>query len=155
MPITNGVAGPVQAVPGTSVFFDIACGSATSCVAVGLLRLPPSTAVVVPITGGIAGPAQPVPGAEGLFDVTCPSATACFAIGRTSDVQGVLVPITNGVAGPAQVVAGTDYINDIACPSPSTCVVAGGVARSRGHRSGLRHRHHRRHGGAGPAHFPN
>ena len=130
LPITNGVAGPLQALPGTRVLYDIACSGATSCIAIGLDftgSFPPGTAVVVPITNGIAGPPQPVPGAAVLRHVSCPSATSCFAIGRTNDVQGVLVPITNGVAGPAQVVAGTDYLNAIACPSPSTCVVAGGL----------------------------
>ncbi len=132
LPITNGVAGPLQAVPGTRVLYDVVCSSATSCVAVGTEFtddvFPPGTAVVVPVTDGIAGPAQPVPGAAVLRHLSCPSATSCFAIGRTNDVQGVLVPITNGVAGPAQVVAGTDYLNAIACPSPSTCVVAGGLS---------------------------
>ena len=132
MPITNGVAGPLQAVPGTHVLYDIACTSAASCVATGVYfnSSPPDpfdiTAVVVPITDGIAGPRQSVPGAGVLSDVLCPSATTCFATGRTTDNQGVLVPITNGVAGPAQVVAGTDYLVDIACPSPSTCVAVGG-----------------------------
>jgi hypothetical protein len=130
LPIANGVAGPLQTVPGTSVLYDFACGSATSCVAVGVDLsggFPPGAAVVVPITGGIAGPPQPVPGAAVLRHMSCPSPTSCFALGRTADKQGVLVPIANGVAGPAQVVAGTDYLNDIACPSPSTCVVAGGL----------------------------
>lgn len=130
LPITNGVAGPLQTVPGTRALYDIVCSSATSCIAVGTEfgdDFPPGTAVVVPITGGIAGPPQPVPGAAVLRHMSCPSATSCFAIGRTNDVQGVLVPITNGVAGPAQVIAGTDYLNAIACPSPSTCVVAGGI----------------------------
>lgn len=136
MPVTNGVVGPLQAVPGTRILYDVACASATSCVATGVYffppdpdELPPSTAVVVPITDGIAGPPQSVPGAGVLADVVCPSATSCFATGRTgatTDNQGVLVPITNGVAGPAQVVAGTDYLVDIACPSPSTCVAVGG-----------------------------
>src|SRR6185436_1882891 len=130
LPITNGVAGPLQTVPGTSVLYDFACSSATSCVAVGVDLsggFPPGAAVVVPITDGIAGPPQPVPDVAVLRHMSCPSATSCFALGRTPDKQGVLVPITNGVAGPAQVVAGTDYLNDIACPSPSTCVVAGGL----------------------------
>ena len=135
VPITNGVVGTPQAVPGTRILYGVACGSATSCVAVGLDfagSFPPGTAVVVPITGGIAGPPQHLPGAMVLRHVTCPSATSCFAIGRTNDVQGVLVPITNGVAGPTQVVAGTDYLNDIACPSPSACVVAGGLSFATG-----------------------
>jgi hypothetical protein len=125
LPVTNGVAGPLQTVPGTRVLYDIACSSATSCIAVGTEfgdDFPPGTAVVVPVTGGIAGPPQPVPGAAVLRHMSCPSATSCFAIGRTNDVQGVLVPITNGVAGPAQVVAGTDYLIDMVCPSPGTCV---------------------------------
>ena len=132
MPITNGVAGPLQAVPGADILYDVACASATSCVATGFYYngFPPDpfdiTAVVVPITDSIAGPAQSVPGAGVLSDVSCPSATSCFATGRTADNQGVLVPITNGVAGPAQVVAGTDYLVDIACPSPGTCVAVGG-----------------------------
>ncbi len=130
LPLTNGVVGPLQAVPGTRILYGVACGSATSCVAVGLDfagSFPPGTAVVVPITDGIAGPPQHLPDAMVLRYVTCPSATSCFALGRTNDVQGVLVPITHGVAGPTQVVAGTDYLNAIACPSPSTCVVAGGL----------------------------
>ncbi|HEX4960367.1 MAG TPA: choice-of-anchor P family protein, partial [Thermoanaerobaculia bacterium] len=126
LPVTNGVAGPLQTVPGTRVLYDVACNSATSCVAVGT-DITDSTAVVVPITGGIAGPPQPVPGAAVLRHLSCPSATSCFAIGRTSDIQGVLVAITNGVAGPAQVIAGTDFLNAIACPTPSMCVVAGGL----------------------------
>ncbi len=135
VPITNGVVGSPQAVPGTRILYGVACGSATSCVAVGLDfagSFPPGTAVVVPITGGIAGPPQHLPGAMVLRHVTCPSATSCFAIGRTNDVQGVLVPITNGVAGPIQVVAGTDYLNAIACPSPGACVVVGGLSFASG-----------------------
>ncbi|HEX4960380.1 MAG TPA: choice-of-anchor P family protein [Thermoanaerobaculia bacterium] len=136
VPITNGVVGPLQAVPGTFTLRDAACTSATSCVATGLYYndgFPPVndeiTAVVLPITDGIAGPPQSVAGAGVLSHVSCPSATSCFATGRTgnaTDNQGVLVPITNGVAGPAQVVAGTDYLVGIACPSPSRCVAVGG-----------------------------
>ena len=130
LPITNGVAGPPQTVPGTRVLYDVACSSPMSCIAVGTEftgDFPPGTAVVVPITDGIAGPPQSVPGAAVLRHMSCPSATSCFAIGRTNDVQGVLVPITNGVAGPVQVIAGTDYLTGIACASPSTCVVSGGL----------------------------
>jgi hypothetical protein len=123
VPITNGVVGPLQAVPGTTRLSDVTCTSATSCVATGYTGVfLATTAVVVPITGGGAGPPQSVPGVAVLPRVSCPSATSCFATGTTTDNQGVLVPITHGVAGPAQVIAGTDSLVDIACPSPSTCV---------------------------------
>ena len=126
MPITNGVVGPLQAVPETFILHDVACASATSCIATGFTGdFPAITAVVVPITDGIAGPRQLVTDAGLLSDVLCPSATSCFATGRTIDNQGVLVPITNGVVGPVQVVAGTFQLIDIACPSPSTCVAVG------------------------------
>jgi hypothetical protein len=131
LPITNGVAGPLQAVPGTSIFYDVACSSATSCVATGtdfINGFPTRTAVVVPITDAIAGPPQHVPDIWVLSHVSCPSATSCFATGLAPGLQGVLVPITNGVAGPTQVVAGADYLNAIACPGPSTCVAVGGLA---------------------------
>jgi hypothetical protein len=130
LPITNGVAGPLQTVPGTAFLDAVACASATSCVATGSYfpdGLPPNTAVVVPITAGIAGPPQPVPGVGALLHLSCPSATSCFATGTSlDDSQGVLVPITNGVAGPAQAVAGADFLLDIVCPSPSRCVAVGG-----------------------------
>jgi len=125
VPITNGVVGPLQTVPGTIRLSDVTCTSATSCVATGYYYLdafPATAAVIVPITGGIAGPPQSVPGVGVLPRVSCPSATSCVATGTTTDNQGVLVPVTHGVAGPAQVVAGTDSLVDIACPSPSTCV---------------------------------
>jgi hypothetical protein len=123
VPITNGVVGPLQAVPGTTRLSDVTCTSATSCVATGYTGVfLATTAVVVPITGGVAGPPQSVPGVAVLPRVSCPSATSCFATGTTTDNQGVLVPITHGVAGPAQVVAGTDSLVDIACPSPGRCM---------------------------------
>lgn len=125
----------VQPVPGTRVLNEVACPTATTCVAVG--QFDDATGghgVVVPITNGVPGAAQVVAGTGVLFGVACSDATTCVAVGRVTDVSNVnhavVVPftITNGslVVGSTQTLSVTATLNSVACYSATSCVAVGG-----------------------------
>ncbi len=76
-PIDNGVAGPVQKVPGTGLLGSVACS--TSCVAVGSDSSFNFDAIV-PISGGVPGSAQYAGGASVLWEIAC-GAGGCMAVG--------------------------------------------------------------------------
>jgi hypothetical protein len=124
--VTLGVSSPaspdvpaVQDVAGTSGLLDIACPSASNCVATGDIRVNGTVqAVVVPITNGTPGPPQQVPGVLFLTGIACPSATLCYAVG-----DGVVVPITNGTVGTP--ISTSAALQDVACASPTSCVAVG------------------------------
>ena len=74
----------VQSIPNTLEIRDLACATATSCVAVGLHELPNNgggEGAVVPITDEEAGVAQIVPGVSDLFGVACYTSSNCLAVG--------------------------------------------------------------------------
>jgi hypothetical protein len=134
VPITNGVPGSVEPVPGASKLAGVACSSATACVAVGNTNSP-NSGLILPIVNGAPGTPQPVPGTTlDLFGVACSGATSCIAVGRNPSDQGVVVPITNGTPGATQIVPGTwgnaGGLSGVACPSATTCVAVGGDSSS-------------------------
>jgi hypothetical protein len=109
----------VQDVAGTSGLFDVACPSASNCVAVGDLQVNGTTdAVVVPVTNGTPDPPQLVPGVPYLSGIACPSTTSCYAVG-----DFMVVPITNGTAGTP--ISSSVQLFDVACASPTACVAVG------------------------------
>ncbi|HWH11480.1 MAG TPA: hypothetical protein VG165_10170 [Solirubrobacteraceae bacterium] len=127
-PIVNGVRGPTVDVPGTMWLRAAACGSPTTCEAVG--RSSSGEGAVVRIVGGVPGPAQVVPGSMELDGVACTGATACEAVGDgplrpDGTMLGVVVPITRGVPGTARPVAGTAELLDVACPAATVCEAVG------------------------------
>jgi hypothetical protein len=100
---------------------DIACPTASNCVAVGDIQVNGTTeAVVVPITNGTPGPPQQVPGVLFLSGIACPSTSSCYAVGGSS-----VVPITNGTAGTP--ISTSYFLQDVACASPTACVAVGGA----------------------------
>ena len=122
---TSAASGAVQSIAGTAQLFDIACPSATTCVAVGFagdVNSGSNEGVVVPITNGTPGTPHVVSGTDELLSVACSSATSCLAIGGGD--EGVLVPITNGIPGSAQVVPSAADLNAVACYG-NNCVAVG------------------------------
>jgi hypothetical protein len=128
VPITDGIAGPRQSVPGAGVLSDVVCPSATSCFATG--RTTDNQGVFVPITNGVAGPAQVVAGTDYLVDIACPSPSRCVAVGGSpsftgNPIDGFVVAITDGTAGPAQFISPDVVLWSIACTDASHCVAIG------------------------------
>ncbi len=130
VPITNGLPGAVQVLPGPSASFSgVACASATTCYVVGTQLVPrpgqrPGTRnILVPIVNGVLG--TPV-GYEGprIVALTCVSATTCYGAGDTAS-GGALVPIVEGVVGTPQLIEGIEQVSGVACPSATTCYVTG------------------------------
>ncbi len=121
----------VQAVPGTRVLNEVACPTATTCVAVGQFDdATGSHGVVVPITNGVPGASQVVVGTATLTGVACSDATTCVAVGSVTQVNraqnAVVVPIVNGVAGAVQTIPNAEALNSVACSSATSCVAVGG-----------------------------
>ncbi len=89
-------------IAGTHGLGGVACGSATTCEAVGqnITAQGAGVGVVVPITNGVPGTAQTAFGTVTLNDVSCPNAATCVALGGNITAQpgsgGVVVPITDG-----------------------------------------------------------
>jgi hypothetical protein len=83
VPISNGTAGAVQPVSGVERLFGVACKSATSRLAAGLVQMAPGVrdlGRLVPIdVGGTAG--APMRELPQLFGVACWSAASCVAVG--------------------------------------------------------------------------
>jgi hypothetical protein len=129
VPITDGIAGAPQLVPGAGVLEHVSCPGATSCFAAG--RTTDLQGVLVPITSGVAGPAQVVAGTDYLVAIACPSPSRCAAVGGSPSfggspaVPGFVVAITDGTAGPAQVISPDVVLFSIACTDASHCVAVG------------------------------
>jgi hypothetical protein len=125
VPITDGIAGPPQLVPGAGVLLHLSCPSATSCVAIG--RTNDVQGVVVPITNGVAGPTQVVAGTDYINAIACPSPSTCVAVGGLAfaSVGGFVFAITDGTAGPVQLISPKVELNSIACTDSSHCVAVG------------------------------
>jgi hypothetical protein len=141
VPITAGVPGAAQIVPGVSQLFGVACSSVSSCIADGYVYVPAggcgqncmtSVAVgtVVAITNGIAGSPQQVQGSQPntfLNGVACvPASASCVVVGESgsADPQGLAVPVNGGVAGSPVPVSG-GALSGISCPSASGCLAVG------------------------------
>jgi hypothetical protein len=153
--VVAGIAVPASAststqpVPGTTALSGVACSTATTCEAVGLIPAPPPTTgstpppgftqgVLVPITNGSPGSVQDLPATQSLLGAACPSATTCEAVGAFSqavnDAPSYLPPVwyqgtdpavmtvTNGSPGPVQIVP--PYATEIPAPGVSLVSVA-------------------------------
>src|SRR6185295_990297 len=130
VPVTDGIAGARQSVPGAGVLSDVSCPSATSCFATG--RTTDNQGVLVPIAHGVAGPAQVVAGTDYLVDIACPSPGRCVAVGGSpsftgNPIDGFVVAITDGTVGPAQFISPDMLLSSVACTDVSHCIVAGGA----------------------------
>jgi hypothetical protein len=125
VPITGGIAGPPQPVPGARVLSHVSCPSATSCFATGLTD--GVQGVFVAITNGVPGPAQVVAGADYLNDIACPSPSTCVIAGGLTfqSVGGFVVAVTDGTAGPAQLISPNVDLYSVACTDASHCVAVG------------------------------
>jgi len=118
-------------VPGTASLRDVACPTASTCVAVGQSSNPTQgvvAAVSVTSAGVTPGGVHAVPGTLALVGVACPTASTCVAVG-TSSSEGVVVPLSvtaNDVTpGAVQSVPGAGNLNGVACPTAGTCVAVG------------------------------
>ena len=136
------VGAPVT-VSQTSGLTAVACGSSTTCVAVGPEGQSGTDAAAVTITDGTPGDPVGVPSVSGgdqltLSAIACPSATLCEAVGSLVDSDGsgaaVVVAIHDGVPAAPEAVpdpgAGDDSgvpvtLTGIACSNASTCVAVG------------------------------
>lgn len=130
----DGTPGAVRPA-GVSSLLDVACSTATTCVAVGLLEsgsdvYPHSnpTPFYVVITNGQPGRPRTLPAGTSplITGIACPTATKCLAVG-----QGSLVALSNvngawsaTLARHPNSWAGTAVPSeDISCPSPTVCYV--------------------------------
>jgi len=91
VPITNGVPGPAETVPGADMLDGVGCANFATCLATGYNTA--GQGVVVPIIEGVPGAAQAVPGTTGLGAVSCPSTTYCEVVGGGAS-DGVAVSVT-------------------------------------------------------------
>jgi hypothetical protein len=133
---TYTIAGPTE-VPGTTSLGNVACPTASSCVAVGT-----DDKSVVTITNGLPEAAQTISGIPAgssleLRGVACTSATACVAVGIYIDVQGdiqsAVVPISDGTPGAIETLPGTGELLAVACPTAAATCTAVGYADTASH----------------------
>lgn len=111
-------------VSGTVGLTAIACGTSTSCVAVGE-RTSQFDDIAVPITNG--QPGTPVPLSGGYYDgIACPTATTCIAVGYGNGP--VVDTITNGTPGTPQTVSGASQLYGVACANTTDCYAVGYAA---------------------------
>jgi hypothetical protein len=140
VPITDGIPGTPELVPGTSHLFAVTCPT-TLCFAVGNgpYTNPPEpttvAGVVVPITDGtpggvqtVIGPGQPgAPDQVTLWGVGCSSADSCLAGGSDVYMGAVIVPIEDGASGNEESVFGVSGSSEygVACRKISFCMAVG------------------------------
>ncbi|HEV3401131.1 MAG TPA: hypothetical protein VG078_04855 [Acidimicrobiales bacterium] len=126
----DGTPVAVRPVPGTTGLSDVACPTATTCVATAgfvtwsaEFERPFSVALFVVITNGQPGPPQLMPRGAAAWTIDCLTATRCLAIG-----SGVVVVVTN-VDGTWTAAlrrfsgsSATGWLgDDISCASSTTC----------------------------------
>ena len=130
-PLTLGaIAGSLRGLA------DIACTSATACVAVGTSSTG-TLAAISTTNGGTSWTSATVPTTSGtLAGVSCPSATDCVAVGFTLTATGtggtytssgdILATTDGGAIWTAQTVpTGATYLDSVSCPSATDCVATG------------------------------
>jgi hypothetical protein len=122
--LSGGAVSSVNFVPSVLDLEGVACGSASSCVAVGELD---SSAGVLPISGGTPGTVQSVSGLYALSAVACESATDCWSAGTGPDGPQ-LVPISGGVAGSPAPASGVSSVFSLTCTTASLCYLTGSSA---------------------------
>jgi hypothetical protein len=132
--ITNGVAGPAQAVDSYVYLSAIACPTTTTCEAVGAYSYgyayPSFNAAVVPIVNGVAGVPQLSADTRQLRAIACSDAATCRAVGDFTQAGAPMVPIVGGVPDAVETIPGTSSyslspMRGIACPSATTCLAVG------------------------------
>ena len=136
----DGTPVAVHPVVGATHLYDVACPTATTCLATGaqVTRIPDypyssTVPVFVVLTNGVPGPVQRYPrGPRRFIGIDCPTAARCLAVGG-----GAIAVFTNG--GGSWTVAyrppGPRYPGeDISCPSASSCytTAVGGVQTPEG-----------------------
>jgi hypothetical protein len=129
VPITDGIPGTAELVPGTNTLSAVSCPTTTFCIAVGEGPFQPGVGpaqaggAIVPIKDGQEGGALIVQG-EGapnttagltLYGVGCSTANNCWAGGADNLYGGVIMPIKNGYPGSEQTVAPEGPILSVAC----------------------------------------
>ena len=118
--LASAAGPPAVDVVGTSQFNNIACSSATSCVAVGNGQVSGSSqAVVVPISNGTPASPQGISGVTTLSAVACATTVQCDAVGGAD-----VVPVTNGTAGTPTGLPGL-ALDSISCASATNCLAVG------------------------------
>lgn len=122
-PITGGVVGAPQRVPGSSWLEGIACFSADQCEAAGEGN---GYGVVVGITNGHAGSATLVTAVEDAQSISCPTAGDCEVVGPAVQATGPADALVAVVAGePGATITLPSGGTALVCASPSLCLVAG------------------------------
>jgi hypothetical protein len=128
VPLDDGVTGTPQRVGNNFGTWDIACPTATHCLAVGLIRTNgPSgyEGTMSTVTSGRPGPVVAVPGTSDLFSVSC-AEDRCEAVGtKAQDKGGVGTAIVAGSAGKVMEASGTTYFSGVSCPTADACVAVG------------------------------
>ena len=120
----------------TNFLYDVSCGSAKSCMAVGFYTAPNVDKTLIESWNGSAWKVVPSPSPGGvwnfLYDVDCRAAKSCIAVGRYENSSGVnrtLIESWNGSAW--SVVPSPDngsapnILNGVSCASASFCVAVG------------------------------
>jgi hypothetical protein len=132
-PTPNPPNHPGQTVDGGAVLNAVSCGSATSCVAVGIYDLPQyNQAMVVEKWNGKAWFLQTLPpnSHSGLYGISCPRASRCIAVGDET-TQGVAEEL-NGTSWTTQTLpSGLGVPLGVSCPSAASCTASGynGIAQ--------------------------
>jgi hypothetical protein len=110
--ITAGRAGGARTFAGP--LENLACSSATDCLAVG--------------SDAGQGSVMPIVDTPVLFSVNaaaCVSPATCEAVGETNSGEGVVIRVVDGAPEPARTVAGTAALDGIACPTATRCEAVG------------------------------
>lgn len=105
--------------------FGIACGSTSSCDAVGAAPSvsPGGPGAVVTVIKGI--PVKTRTTKTNYFDgVACASSTTCYA-GTSAGGHGAVVTLKGGVPGAAHTVVSASQLGAVACANSTTCVAVG------------------------------
>ncbi len=105
----------------------VACPSATTCFAVGVLGSSTGS-IDVTANGGTTWTTQTVPAGTGaLAGIACPTTSTCEAVGQSTSSRGIVLGTTNGgTTWTAQSVpSGSVALDGVSCPSAANCVAVG------------------------------
>lgn len=153
--LSQGVALGAEAAPrtiaGTETVLDVACSTATSCLAVGDdFSTSPAQAVVAPLTiqeGDLSVGTLRIsaaPDGFALRGVACPTSASCVAVGTgRATPQGIVVALASDGSGfgnaPPETIStpgAESDLSSVACPTPTTCVAVGSSSALPGSESG-------------------
>ena len=140
--ITNGIPGPVEAVPNTSALTSVDCVSATTCYASGnapyvnpagqsttggvIATITSGDSVAVNIIG-VPPVALGDPGYMDLAGIGCSGTSACVATGYTQALGGFAVTVRSGVPGDHLVVTGSLSTRGAECVKGGSCLLDAGT----------------------------